>query len=87
MLGHNQRLVASHAGFQYATFVAWAAFVGAVNGQMNLNASDLTFMVTQRVGNFACGPSRQRLVTFDVMVGINLDLHGLFYWHFVGIPM
>jgi hypothetical protein len=26
--------------------------------------------------DFASGPGRQRLVTFNVMVGIDLDLHG-----------
>ncbi len=76
MLSHNLRLVSFNTGFQNATLVVRAAFVGAVFSQMDLDAGDVTAVTTQGGLNFASGPSRQRLVTFDVMVGIDLDLHG-----------
>jgi hypothetical protein len=42
---------------------------------VNLQPRDAIAEMTQGSFHFASGPSRQRLVTFNVMVGVDLDLH------------
>jgi len=66
-VGDSQGLTAFHAGLHHAALVVCAAFVAVLIAQVNFHPRDVIAVATQGRFNFASGPSRQRLVTSDVM--------------------
>jgi hypothetical protein len=86
-LGHGCFLVsdrdglpAFEAGFHHAALVVLAGFVGALVAQVDLHSRDVIAEMAQSTLHYATDLSGQSLVTFDVMVGIDLDLHGVLPW-------
>lgn len=78
VLGDRQWGAALQAGLNQATFVVLARLLAVLVAQMNLDPRDVIAVPGQGVFDFACGPSRQCLVAFNVVVGIDLDLHDFF---------
>jgi len=70
-------LAAFEAGFHHAALVVLAALVAALGTQVDLDSRDVMADSAQGTLHFATDLSGQRLITFDVMVGIDLDLHGV----------
>ena len=70
-------LAAFEAGFHHAAHVVIAAFLVAVLiAQVDLHSSDVIADSARGSLHYATDLSGQRLATFDIMVGIDLDLHG-----------
>jgi hypothetical protein len=66
------------AGFHQAAHVVIAALLVAILiTQVNFHSRDVIADSTQGTLHNATDPSGQRLVTFDITVGIDLDLHGV----------
>ena len=73
----RDRLMAFQAGFHHAALVVRAAFVAALVGQVHLHSRDVIAESAQGIFHDATDLSGQGLVTCDVMVGIDLNLHGV----------
>jgi hypothetical protein len=76
VVGSSYRLVAFEVGFHHTAFIVLAALETVLVTYVNLQPRDAIAEMTQGSFHFASGPSRQRLVTFNVMVSVDLDLHG-----------
>lgn len=76
VVGSSHRLVAFEVGFHHTAFIILATLEAVLVTHVNLQPRDAITEMTQGSFHFASGPSRQRLVTFNVMVGVDLDLHG-----------
>jgi hypothetical protein len=70
-------LAAFEAGFHHAALVVLATLVAALVAQVDLHSRDVIADSAQGTLHYATDLSGQRLVTFDVTVGIDLDLHGV----------
>jgi hypothetical protein len=68
-------LAAFEARLHHATFVILAALWAAFVGQVDLYPRDVIAHPAQSALHYAPDLSGQRLVTFDCMVRIDLDLH------------
>jgi hypothetical protein len=78
LVSHRNRLAILQAGFHQATHVVIAAlFVTIFITQMNFHPRDVIADSTQGTFHNTTDLSGQRLVTFDITVGIDLDLHGV----------
>ena len=78
LVSDRDGLAAFEAGFHHATHVVIAALLVAVLiAQVDLHSRDVIAESAQGALHYATDLSGQRLVTFDVMVGIDLDLHGV----------
>jgi hypothetical protein len=77
MVSDRDGLAAFEAGFHYAALVVLAALVAALVTQVDLHSRDVIADSAQGTLHYATDLSGQRLVIFDVMVGIDLDLHGV----------
>ena len=64
-----------HARFHDAALVIAAALVPIPVAQVRFDSRDVRAVVAQRVLDFTGSPCHQGLVTFNVMVGMDLDLH------------
>jgi hypothetical protein len=69
-------LMALEAGFHHAALVVVAALVAVLVAQVDLHSCDVIAESSQGALHYAIDLSGQRLMSFDVMVGIILDLHG-----------
>ncbi len=77
-------LAAFEAGFHHAMHVVIAAFLVAVFiAQVDLHSRDVIAESAQGTLHCVTNPSGQRLVTFDVTVGIDLDLHDVSFIYYV----
>jgi hypothetical protein len=70
-------LAAFEAGFHHAALVMLGTLVAALVGQMDLNSRNVIAQVAQRALHYSTDLGDQSLVAFDVMVGIDLNLHGI----------
>jgi hypothetical protein len=71
-------LQAFETGFHHAAQSVMANLLVAVLiAQVDLHPCDVIAESAQGILHYATDLSGQRLVTFDVMVGIDLDLHGV----------
>jgi hypothetical protein len=71
-------LAAFKMGFDLATEVVIAALLVAVLvAQVNIHLSDVFAESAESILYYAADLSGQRLMTFDVMVSNDLDLHGV----------
>jgi len=75
VVGSSHRLVAFEVGFHHAALVIGAAFVAGLVAQVDLHPRDVIAEMTQGTFDFASGPRRQCLMTFNMMISIDLDLH------------
>jgi hypothetical protein len=77
LVSDRDGLAAFEAGFHHAALVVLAALLAALVAQVDLHSRDV--MTDSAQGTLHClpYPSGQRLVTFDVVVGVDLDLHGV----------
>jgi hypothetical protein len=78
LISDSDRLAAFKTGFHHAAHVINAAlFVAVLIAQVDLHSCDVIAESAQSILYYATDVIGQRLVTFDVMVGIDLDLHGV----------
>jgi hypothetical protein len=70
-------LAAFEAGFHHAALAVLAGLVGALVAQVDLHSRDVIAEMAQGTLYYATDLRGQCLVTFNVMVGIDLDLHGV----------
>jgi hypothetical protein len=78
MVGDRNRLVTFEACFHHATHVIVAALLVAVLiAQVDFHSRDVIADLAQGTFYDATDMSDHCLVTFDIVVGINLDLHGV----------
>jgi transglutaminase-like putative cysteine protease len=78
LVRHGDRLAAFETGFHHALLVVLAAPVAVLVAEMDLHARDAIADSTQRLLHDATGPRGQALLPFDMTIGIDLDLHGVF---------
>jgi hypothetical protein len=79
MVSDRNRLTAFEACFHHATHVVIAVLLVAVLiAQVDFHPGDVIADFAQGTFYDATDMSGQCLVTFDIVVGINLDLHGIF---------
>jgi hypothetical protein len=72
-------LAAFETGFHHATHGVMAAlFVTVFVAQVDLHSCDVIGESTQGTFHYATDLSGERLVNFDVVTGVYLDLHGVF---------
>ena len=77
MVSDRDGLPAFEAGFHHAALVMLGTLVAALVGQMDLNSRNVIAQVAQRALHYSTDLGDQSLVAFDVMVGIDLNLHGI----------
>ncbi len=65
------------AGFDHAAFVVLAAFVAALVAQVNFYPRDVMADPAQSFLHGVTDPGELNLVSFNIVVGIYLDLHGV----------
>ena len=75
MMGDSHGRAALQASFHHATLLVMSTFMTALFAQVHLDPSDLVKVPAQGVFDFGSGPRGERLVSVDVMVSMNLDLH------------
>jgi hypothetical protein len=79
MVSDRNRLMALEACFQHATNIIIAVLLVAVLiSQVDFHSRDVIADLAQGTFYDVTEMSGQFLVTFDIMVGINLYLHGIF---------
>lgn len=78
MVRHNRRRAPLHAGFHGAALVVPATFGTVFVAQMNFDPSDACGKTAQHVGHDFLYVGYQFLATFDVLVRVDLNLHGIF---------
>jgi hypothetical protein len=79
-------LAAFHAGFHHAPLVALAVLIAVLVVQVDLHSRNVIANPAQRTLDYLTDLSSQRLVTFNVMVGIDLYLHGVLLFSCLLIP-
>jgi hypothetical protein len=78
MVSDRNRLTAFEAGFHHATHVVIAMLLVAVLiAQVNFHSRNVMAELAQGTFYEVTDVSSQCLVTFDIAVGIDLDLHGI----------
>jgi hypothetical protein len=78
LVSDRDRLAAFEAGFNHAAYVVIAALLVAVLiAQVDFHSCDVIADFAQGTLHYATDLMGQRVVTFDVMVGIDLDLHSI----------
>jgi hypothetical protein len=78
LMSDRDGLAAFKMGFDLATDVVIAALLVAVLvAQVNIHLSDVFAETAESILYYAADLSGQRLMTFDVMVSNDLDLHGV----------
>jgi hypothetical protein len=82
LVRHGDRLAAFETGFHHTLLVVPAAPVAVLVAEMDLHARDAIADSTQRLLHDATGPRGQALLPFDMTIGIDLDLHGVFLFLF-----
>ena len=70
-------LAAFEAGFDHAALVVLSVLIAVLIAQMHFHSRDVAADSAERTLYLAGDLSRQPLVTFDVTVGIDLNLHGV----------
>lgn len=75
MVRGGEGLEAFEAGFDDAVFAIRAALVASRIAQVNLNSCDVIAETAQGALCRATDMIDQRLLTLDIVVGINLNLH------------
>jgi hypothetical protein len=84
----RDRLAAFEAGFHRATHVIAALLLAVLITQVDLHSRDVIADSAQSTLDYVTDLNGQRLVTFDVTVGVDLDLHGVLFISVVGsIPV
>jgi hypothetical protein len=79
MVCDRNRLAAFEAGFHHATHVVIAMLLVAVLiAQVDFHSRNVIAELAQGTFYEVTDVSSQCLVTFDIAVGIDLDLHGIF---------
>jgi hypothetical protein len=76
LVSDSHGLASFEASFQHATFFVLAALIAVFVAQVDLHSCEVVAISSQGICHYATDLSCQRLVAFDVMVGINLNLHG-----------
>jgi hypothetical protein len=79
LVSDRDRLVAFEAGFHRAMHVIAALLFAVLITQMDLHSRDVIADSTQGILHYATDLNGQRLMTFDITVGIDLDLHGVLF--------
>jgi hypothetical protein len=77
LMSDRAALMAFEAGFHHTALVVVAALVAGLVAQVDFHSRDVIAEPAQGTLHYATDLSGQRLVTFDAMVGIDLDLHGV----------
>jgi hypothetical protein len=77
LVSDRDGLAAFEAGFHHAALVVLSTLVAALVAQVDLHSRDVIAEMAQSTLHYAADLSGQSLATFDVMVGIDLDLHGV----------
>jgi hypothetical protein len=78
MVDDRDRLLAFEAGFYHAAYIVIAALLGTVLiAQVDFDLRNMIAKSAQGILHNASHLSGQRLVPIDIMVGIDLDLHGI----------
>jgi hypothetical protein len=75
LVSDHDWLAAFEAGFHHAALFVLAVRIAVFVAQMNLHSRDVIANPAQRTLHYFTDLGGQRLVTFDVMVGIDLYLH------------
>jgi hypothetical protein len=75
LVSHRDGLAAFEAGFHHAALVFLGALVAALVAQVDFHSRDVIAQMAQSTLHDATDLGGQSLVTFDVMVGTDLDLH------------
>jgi hypothetical protein len=78
MVRGGDGLAAFEAGFDNAAFVILAAFVPSRVAQVNLHSRDVIAESAQGALHCTTDMIDQSLLTLDIVVGINLNLHDAF---------
>jgi hypothetical protein len=76
-VSNRDGLASFEAGLHHATLFVLASLIAVFVAQVNLHSRDVISDSDQGIFHCATDLSGQGLVAFDVMVGINLDLHGI----------
>jgi hypothetical protein len=69
-------LAAFEASYHHAALVVVAAFTGIFVAQVHLHSRDVIAESAEDILHYAPDLGGQRFMTFDIMVGVDLDLHG-----------
>ena len=77
VVSNRDGLMVFKASFHHTSLVVRGAFVAALVGQMDLHSHDVIAESAQGTLHRATDLSDQGFVTYDIMVGIHLDLHGV----------
>jgi hypothetical protein len=77
LVSDRNGMSAFEACFNYAALVVLAALVDAVLAQVDLHSSNAIVDSAHGILHYTAYMSGQCLVTFDVVVGIDLYLHGV----------
>jgi hypothetical protein len=71
------RLASFEAGFHDAALVVRAVLIAVLVAQVDFHSRDVIADSAQGMFHYSTDVSAQRLVAFDVMIRINLYLHGV----------
>jgi hypothetical protein len=78
LVNDRDRLAAFEAGFDHAAYIVIATLLGAVLiAQVDFDLRNVIAEPAQGILHDATDLSGHCLVPFDIMVGIDLDLHGI----------
>ena len=75
--GGYTKVKAFEAGFHHAALVVLAALVAAPVAQVDFHSGDVIAESAQGALHYASDLCSQRLVTFDIVTGVYLNLHGV----------
>lgn len=78
-MSDRDRLAAFEAGFHRATHVIAALLLAVLITQVDLHSRDVIADSAQSTLDYVTDLSGQRLMTFDVTIGVDLDLHGVLF--------
>jgi hypothetical protein len=88
LVSDRDRLVAFEADFHRTTHVIAALLFAVLITQVDLHSRDVIADSAQSTLDYVTDLSGQRLVTFNITVGVDLDLHGVLFISVVGsIPV
>lgn len=75
VMSDGDRWVAFEPRFHHAAFVSVAALGGVLVADVYLEASDVLAEPSQRIFDGGAYRCCQRLISLDVVIGVDLDLH------------
>ena len=78
-MSDRDRLAAFEAGFHRAMHVIAALLFAVLITQVDLHSRDVIADSAQSTLDYVTDLSGQRLMTFDVTIGVDLDLHGVLF--------